>query len=50
MQVGAPMPVAKAWERVREKVTATDLAEICSKCDWLELGYCAEGLERLGKD
>ncbi len=48
LPVGAQISAAKAWERVEEKVTAKDLAEICSKCEWLDLGYCAEGLESLG--
>ncbi len=50
LQVEEQVPVAKACERVGEKVTAKDPAEICSKCEWLELGYCAEGPERLEKD
>ena len=47
-EVGERMPVAKAWVRIREKVTAKDLTEICRRCEWLELGSCAEGLESRG--
>ncbi len=47
-EVGAQMPVAKAWARIRERLTSRDVAEICRDCEWLELGYCVEGLERLG--
>ncbi len=46
-EVGAQMPAGKAWARIREKLTVKDVAEICRDCEWLELGYCAEGLERL---
>lgn len=47
-EVKAQMPAAEAWTRIRERLTSRDIAEICRRCQWLELGYCAEGLERLG--
>ena len=46
-EVGAQMPAGEAWTRIRGKLTVKDVAEICQGCEWLELGYCAEGLERL---
>ena len=46
----AQMPVGKAWTRLKEKVAVKDIADICQGCEWLELGYCAEGLERLRAD
>lgn len=36
-----------AWERVKERVTPEDLAKLCSRCQWLELSYCREGLVNL---
>ncbi len=46
-EVGAQMPAAKAWMRIREKLTLRDVAEICRGCEWLEFGHCAQGLARL---
>ena len=46
-KVGAQVPAGKAWARIRDKLTVRDMAEICRGCEWLELGYCIEGLERL---
>lgn len=44
-----------AWggvvERLRARVTPEDLAQLCSACSWLPLGYCLEGLKSIrGKD
>lgn len=48
LEVGAQMSVAQAWAIVKEKVTAKDLAkELCRRCQWRGLGYCAEGLDKL---
>jgi len=44
-EVGDQVPVGKVWTRIREKLMAKDVAEICQDCEWSELGYCAEGLE-----
>ncbi len=46
-EIGAQMPAGNAWARVKEKIAPEDIVEICSDCEWLELGYCAEGLARL---
>jgi hypothetical protein len=46
-EVGAQMPAVKAWMRIKERLQVKDMAEICGDCEWLGLGYCAEGLERL---
>jgi hypothetical protein len=35
-------------ERLRLRMKPQDLNEICGDCQWLSLGYCAEGLEQLG--
>ncbi|MDO8716527.1 MAG: DUF1284 domain-containing protein [Dehalococcoidales bacterium] len=37
----------EAWERVRENFTPGDITAMCGRCQWLELGYCVEGLTRL---
>ncbi len=46
-EVGAQMPAAEAWTRIREKLTLRDVAEICQGCEWLKFGHCAQGLNRL---
>ena len=46
-KVGAQILAGKVWTRIRERLTVKDVAEICPDCEWLELGYCAEGLKRL---
>ncbi len=46
-EVGAQITAGKVWTRIRERLTVKDVAEICPDCEWLELGYCAEGLKRL---
>ncbi|MCL0077143.1 DUF1284 domain-containing protein [Dehalococcoidia bacterium] len=46
-EAGAQMPVVKAWARIKERLSFNDIAEICRHCEWLELGYCVQGLERL---
>jgi hypothetical protein len=47
LEAGSQMPAGEAWEEVRERLAPGDLAEICGDCEWLGLGYCAEGLKRL---
>ena len=47
---GTQIPAGKAWTSIKERLSVRDLSEICRDCEWLELGYCAEGLERLGED
>ena len=40
--------VASVYALVRERVTEDVLVEdLCKGCDWLEAGYCSEGLLRL---
>ena len=46
-EAGTQIRAGEAWERVKERLTPGDLAEICRDCEWLGLGYCAEGLRRL---
>lgn len=47
LEPGAHVSFRDALERVKERVTADDMAEFCSDCEWWGLGYCLEGLERL---
>ena len=47
--VGAQMPIEKVWVRIKARLTPEDIVEICQGCEWLELGYCADSLERLGQ-
>jgi len=42
------MPAEKVWVRIKARLTPEDIVEICQGCEWLELGYCADSLERLG--
>jgi len=46
-EAGTQILAGEAWERVKERLAPGDLAEICGDCEWLGLGYCAEGLKRL---
>ncbi len=34
-------------ERIKSKIRPEDLDTICGDCQWLPLGYCAEGLRAL---
>lgn len=36
-----------AVARIRSSICPADLDEICGDCQWLPLGYCQEGLERV---
>jgi hypothetical protein len=36
-----------AWQAIKENFKTQDIAALCSRCQWLELGYCQEGLEKL---
>ena len=33
--------------RIRQSIEGKDLDTICTTCPWLELGYCAEGIDSL---
>lgn len=47
LEAGTQIMPAEVWGRVKESFSATEIKKICQKCQWLELGYCLEGLERL---
>lgn len=46
-EAGAQVSAGEAWERIKERITSEDMAELCGDCEWWGLGYCVEGLERL---
>ncbi len=37
----------EARARIKESFSVQDLSCICGDCEWLNLGYCTEGLNRL---
>jgi len=47
LEAGSQMLAGEAWEEVKKRLAPKDLTEICGDCEWLALGYCAQGLERL---
>ena len=47
LETGTQISAGTIWTRVKEKLTPEDLVLICQGCEWLELGYCAEGLAGL---
>ncbi len=46
-EVGAQVTAGEVWARIKARLSVGDISEICRDCEWVELGYCAEGLERL---
>jgi hypothetical protein len=46
-EAGAQMLAGKALGRIKGRLSFKDIAEVCPDCEWLWLGYCAEGLEGL---
>jgi hypothetical protein len=46
-EVGAQVTANEAWTRIKERITSEDVAALCHECEWWDLGYCVEGLERL---
>jgi len=45
---GQLVTVEKIVERLKDRIKAHHLTEICRDCRWLSLGYCHEGLKRGG--
>ncbi len=45
--VGDQVLAGEAWVRIKARLSVGDISEICQDCEWLELGHCVEGLERL---
>ena len=37
----------KAWKKVKDTFVPEDIAALCERCQWLELGYCVDGLAKL---
>ena len=46
-ETGSRISASNAWLRIKEKLTPENIAEICQDCEWLGLGYCADGLRSL---
>tara|TARA_B100002003_G_C13715496_1_gene358645 strand:- start:102 stop:530 length:429 start_codon:yes stop_codon:yes gene_type:complete len=47
LTTGTHISLDTIWARIKERLTPEDLVLICQGCEWLELGYCAKGLEVL---
>lgn len=47
LMVGDKITWSGVEERIRSSISPDDLDEICGDCQWLPLGYCADGLKRL---
>ena len=47
MMAGDKVTWAEVENRIRSSISPEDLDWICHDCQWLPLGYCAEGLKRL---
>lgn len=45
--VGEVVPWDEVVARVRTRVRGADLPGICTTCPWLQLGWCAEGVDAL---
>ena len=48
LQIGSRIRWRDILERIRISVSGDDLPSICGSCRWLSLGYCREGVNRLG--
>ena len=46
-EVGDEVSTSEAWERIKERITSEDMADLCRDCEWWILGYCVQGLERI---
>lgn len=44
---GDELPWAGVEDRIRTRLKIEDFQHICGDCQWLPLGYCAEGLKAL---
>lgn len=45
---GERVPWREILDRIAKRVKGDDLAAVCGNCPWLPLGYCKEGIDRLG--
>ena len=45
---GDRLPWGDILDRIRASLTGDSLTNICGQCRWLSLGYCRDGIERLG--
>jgi uncharacterized protein len=47
LEPGARISFGDALRRIEQRVTADDMREFCSDCEWWGLGYCLAGLKEL---
>ena len=47
IKIGTELYLQEVWRAARGKIFPTDLYKICEGCEWLDLGYCADGLKKL---
>ncbi|MBI2843756.1 MAG: DUF1284 domain-containing protein [Armatimonadetes bacterium] len=47
LRTGDRMAPAEIHRRIVKSIAPEDLSVICANCQWLPLGYCEDGLERL---
>lgn len=47
LAAGDRLTWADVVAKVKAKVRPEDLTALCSDCQWLPLGYCAEGIKKL---
>jgi hypothetical protein len=50
LEAGSQVRWQEILERIRRSVGGDDLPSICGTCRWLPLGYCREGINRLGEE
>jgi hypothetical protein len=47
LKVGDQLRSDELLKLIKERMSPADITEVCQGCDWLDLGYCAEGLKSL---
>lgn len=47
LQPGNVISAKEVYDRVAAAISVEDVSRICSRCKWLGLGYCTEGLAEL---
>ncbi len=45
--VGSRLASSAIFKRVANHIAVADLERICADCEWLSLGYCADGIRKL---
>jgi hypothetical protein len=42
------LTIKEVLDSIKEKIKPDDLSVICKDCPWLKMGYCEEGLKKIG--